>query len=132
MPQGAIKVPHPGENQMFTSRPVADRVRGTAFRVDITDGPHTLVEDGAPTVSTVQNNARLDLALAALDAANARLAALEASAGIPVASAAPLAPSAPVAAPVAEPTVAELQAQLAEANAKLAAAGTAPYVAPTA
>lgn len=135
----AIRVKHPLENQMFTSRPIADRYRGTAIRQSITDGEHTVVEDGAPTSSIVQNNARLEIALAALDQANARLAAIEANAGLPVTASAPLSSkSIAEAAPavVAEPTVADLQAQLAAANEKLAAAssvtGTDTYVAPAA
>lgn len=145
----AIEVTHPLENQMYTARPVADRVNGTAIRLSITDGEHTLVEEGAPTQSIVQQNARLDIALAALDAANARLAALEANAGMPVSaspttsgavagstSAASIEASAPVA---TDPTVADLEAQLAAAKAKLSSSptadnvsGTDTYVAPTA
>lgn len=131
----AIEVPHHVENQMFTSKPVGDRMRGTAIRVPITDGPHTLIEEGAPTSSILQNNARLDQLEQLLTSANDTISQLTQAVGLKVAppsaaSVATAAVAASSAAPSATDEVAALEAQLAAAKAKLT--GTDTYQAPAA
>lgn len=135
----AIEVSHPIENQMFTSKPVGDRMRGTAIRVPITDGPHTLVEEGAPTASIQKNNEQVAQLTAMLERSNAMISELQAAVGIAPKAAATVATAAVAATSAsaapqentsASDEVSALEAQLAAAKAKLT--GTDAYVAPAA